>query len=30
VVSGMDQLPELGRRVLWEGAQPIEIVAEQA
>lgn len=27
VVGGMEQLPELGRRVLWEGAQPIEIEA---
>ena len=25
VVSGGEQLPELGRRVLWEGAQEIEI-----
>ncbi len=25
VVEGTEQLPELGRRVLWEGAQPIEI-----
>ena len=25
VVSGNEQLPELGRRVLWEGAQDIEI-----
>ena len=25
VVGGLEQLPELGRRVLWEGAQPIEI-----
>ncbi len=25
LVEGMDQLPEMGRRVLWDGAQPIEI-----
>jgi len=25
VVEGADALPELGRRVLWEGAQPIVI-----
>jgi uncharacterized protein DUF3830 len=25
VVEGTEQLPELGRRVLWEGAQPIRI-----
>ena len=25
VISGHEQLPELGRRVLWEGAQPITI-----
>ena len=25
VVGGLEQLPELGRRVLWEGAQEIEI-----
>jgi len=25
VVEGADALPELGRRVLWEGAQPIQI-----
>ena len=29
VVEGLEQLPELGRRVLWEGAQEIEI-AERA
>ena len=23
IVEGIDQVPELGRRVLWEGAQPI-------
>ena len=23
LVEGLEQLPELGRRVLWEGAQPI-------
>lgn len=27
LVSGHDLLPELGRRVLWEGAQPIEFSA---
>ena len=26
VVEGAEQLPELGRRVLWEGAQEIELV----
>ncbi|MBK8250056.1 MAG: DUF3830 family protein [Gemmatimonadetes bacterium] len=25
LTSGMDQLRELGRRVLWEGAQPFEM-----
>jgi hypothetical protein len=25
VISGNERLPELGRRVLWEGAQDIEI-----
>jgi len=25
VVEGADALPELGRRVLWQGAQPIQI-----
>jgi hypothetical protein len=25
VVSGLEQLPEMGRRVLWDGAQQIEI-----
>jgi hypothetical protein len=25
IVNGVEQLPELGRRVLWEGAQQIEI-----
>lgn len=25
IVSGMEQLAELGRRVLWEGAQPLFI-----
>ena len=25
VVSGAEQLPEMGRRVLWQGAQEIEI-----
>jgi hypothetical protein len=26
IVGGAEQLPEMGRRVLWEGAQPIEII----
>jgi hypothetical protein len=26
LTSGQEQLPELGRRVLWQGAQAIEIV----
>lgn len=25
ITEGLDQMRELGRRVLWEGAQPIEI-----
>ena len=25
IVEGNEQLPELGRRVLWEGAQPIRL-----
>ena len=25
LLTGQEQLPEMGRRVLWEGAQPIEI-----
>ena len=25
LTTGLEQLPELGRRVLWEGAQPISI-----
>jgi len=27
LVSGLEALPELGRRVLWQGAQPIRIEA---
>jgi hypothetical protein len=27
LVSGFEHLPEVGRRALWEGAQPIEIRA---
>ncbi|HZP87827.1 MAG TPA: DUF3830 family protein [Burkholderiales bacterium] len=27
LTSGLESLPELGRRVLWEGAQPIRIEA---
>lgn len=27
LTSGLDDLPKLGRMVLWEGAQPIEIAA---
>lgn len=27
IVEGVELLPELGRRVLWEGAQPIQLVA---
>lgn len=26
IVTGAEQLPEMGRRVLWEGAQAIEII----
>ena len=26
VVEGLEHLPEIGRRVLWEGAQPIRFV----
>ena len=27
ITSGLDQLPELGRRVLWHGVQPLHIEA---
>lgn len=27
LTSGLEFLPELGRRVLWQGAQPFEIIA---
>jgi Protein of unknown function (DUF3830) len=27
IVEGLEQLPELGRRVVWEGAQPIRFEA---
>jgi hypothetical protein len=27
LTSGLENLPELGRRVLWEGAQPIRFSA---
>jgi hypothetical protein len=28
IVEGLDDLPELGRRVVWEGAQPIRFEAD--
>jgi len=28
IVEGSERLPELGRRVLWEGAQPIRITTD--
>jgi hypothetical protein len=28
ITSGVEQLPEMGRRVLWEGAQEIEITSD--